>query len=167
MLYGNLPTREINKCQSLYKQGALLQLPKGCGSEAGCHIHVLVQGKSKYLSPWFDKIQQKVGEDALFCHLRPQDSLRLPSQGINTLSAYSAGRVLWAFYPSTRPHDYHIYLDDFLHFLHFCHNTLLFLSLFLYWPVIPVRRHFRSEILKYVWYFIRLFVPLHPLWYSK
>ena len=51
MLYGNLPTRETNKCQSLYKQGALLQLPKGCGSEAGCHIHVLVQGKSKYLSP--------------------------------------------------------------------------------------------------------------------
>jgi hypothetical protein len=47
MLYGNLPTRETNKCQSLYKQGALLQLPKGCGSEAGCHIHVLVQGKSK------------------------------------------------------------------------------------------------------------------------
>ena len=35
MLYGNLPTRETNKCQSLYKQGALLQLPKGCGSEAG------------------------------------------------------------------------------------------------------------------------------------
>ena len=23
MLYGNLPTRETNKCQSLYKQGAL------------------------------------------------------------------------------------------------------------------------------------------------
>ena len=33
--------------------------------------------------------------------------------------------------------------------------------------MIPVRRHFRSEILKYVWYFIRLFVPLHPLWYSN
>ena len=51
MLYGNLPTRETNKCQSLYKQGALLQLPKGCGSEAGCHIHVLVQGKSKTCPP--------------------------------------------------------------------------------------------------------------------
>jgi alanine-alpha-ketoisovalerate/valine-pyruvate aminotransferase len=24
-----------------------------------------------------------------------------------------------------------------------------------------------SEILKYIWYFARLFVPLHPLWYSK
>ena len=45
------PTRETNKCQSLYKQGALLQLPKGCGSEAGCHIHVLVQGKSKTCPP--------------------------------------------------------------------------------------------------------------------
>jgi len=54
MLYGNLPTRENNKCQSLYKQGALLQLPKGCGSEAGCHIHVLVQGKSKNLSQGYD-----------------------------------------------------------------------------------------------------------------
>jgi len=59
MLYGNLPTRETNKCQSLYKQGALLQLPKGCGSEAGCHIHVLVQGKSKTCPPDSNEVYDK------------------------------------------------------------------------------------------------------------
>ena len=74
MLYGNLPTRETNKCQSLYKQGALLQLPKGCGSEAGCHIHVLVQGKSKTCPP-----------DSYVPLIRQQNFLRLLKVGVFAL----------------------------------------------------------------------------------